>query len=194
MAHHPTDPIKPSEPLAAITADLEPFRRFARARLGQDDLADEALQEALLKAVRHVGDVRDEDDLTRWFWTILRRAIVDLGMARRRLRDREQTLVASDEVVDTSPPPRDVCACLQGVIDRLPAKHAEVLRAADLSDRPPTAVAADLGIAAGTLAVRRHRAREALTAALQRTCRTCATHGCVDCTCRPPADAAAESR
>lgn len=185
----------PNHPLAALTADLEPFRRFARARLRQDDLADEALQEALLKAVRHVGDLRQDEDLTRWFWTILHRTIADLGTARRRQQGRETGGADMDEVVDTSEAPRDACACLRGVIDRLPPMHADVLRAADLGDRPPAAVAADLGIAAGTLAVRRHRAREALAAALTRTCRTCAAHGCLDCTCRKPAaDAAKENQ
>lgn len=185
----------PHHPLAALTADLEPFRRFARARLRQDDLADEALQEALLKAVRHVGDLRQDEDLPRWFWTILRRTIADLGMARRRQHGRETGVADLDAAADPSEAPRDACACLHGVIERLPPIHAEVLRAAELGDRAPAAVAADLGIAPGTLAVRRHRAREALAEALTRTCRTCATHGCLDCTCRKPdVDGAPESR
>jgi RNA polymerase sigma-70 factor (ECF subfamily) len=31
--------------------------------------------------------------------------------------------------------------------------------------------------------VRLHRARQALKRELERSCGTCATHGCLDCTC-----------
>ena len=43
--------------------------------------------------------------------------------------------------------------------------------------------ASDLGITPNNLKVRRHRARRALRARLEETCRICAAHGCLDCTC-----------
>ena len=40
-----------------------------------------------------------------------------------------------------------------------------------------------LPLAAG---VRRHRAHRQLRERIEQTCRSCAAHGCVDCTCRQP--------
>ena len=178
------EPAGPSR-LAELAADLEPFRRYARAKLGREDLADEALQEALLKATRHVGDVRDESDLRAWFWTILRRAIADLVAAERSGRTRREALDAVEPAGSEAPP--DACACLRAVVARLPPIHAEVLQEVDLGGAAPAEAARRLGISSGALAVRRHRARAALGEALHATCRTCARHGCLDCTCREPA-------
>ena len=48
----------------------------------------------------------------------------------------------------------------------------------DLADR--------LGITKNNLKVRRHRAHRQLRERVEQTCRSCAAHGCVDCTCRLP--------
>jgi RNA polymerase sigma-70 factor (ECF subfamily) len=39
------------------------------------------------------------------------------------------------------------------------------------------------GITPNNASVRLHRAREALRKQVEKTCGTCATHGCLDCTC-----------
>ena len=45
--------------------------------------------------------------------------------------------------------------------------------------------AARHGISLDNVKVRRHRARKALRERLVDTCRLCADHGCLDCTCGP---------
>jgi RNA polymerase sigma-70 factor (ECF subfamily) len=54
----------------------------------------------------------------------------------------------------------------------------------DLEPGDPGVVAQELKIQPNKLKVRRHRARQALKQLLEETCRTCAIHGCLDCTCR----------
>jgi len=44
-------------------------------------------------------------------------------------------------------------------------------------------VAKELGITPNNLKVRRHRARQQLRERLEEVCRTCAKHGCLDCSC-----------
>ena len=46
-----------------------------------------------------------------------------------------------------------------------------------------TVWAEDLGITPNNATVRLHRARKALKRELERSCGTCATHGCLDCGC-----------
>jgi len=91
-----------------LTTDLEPFRRFARSRLRQDDLANEALQEAPLKAVRHVGDLRTS------------RAGSFIILSRRISTRRP---IPAQRLAISTP------AC--GVTDRLPATHVETMCATE---------------------------------------------------------------
>jgi len=51
------------------------------------------------------------------------------------------------------------------------------------SNRRLEAFAAEAGISETNAGVRVFRAREALRREVERSCRTCATHGCLDCTC-----------
>ena len=71
------------------------------------------------------------------------------------------------------------------VVPTLKPEYAAVVEA-DLAGRPTEALAEALGITPNNLKVRRHRAHRALRERLEQTCRVCATHGCLDCTCRPP--------
>ncbi len=62
--------------------------------------------------------------------------------------------------------------------------YADLIRALDLDGVPAEAVAERLGISRNNLRVRHHRARAQLKVRLEATCRLCATHGCLDCTCK----------
>jgi DNA-directed RNA polymerase specialized sigma24 family protein len=68
-----------------------------------------------------------------------------------------------------------------------PAKFAEqysdLLRQIDLEGEALQDAASDLGITANNLTVRLHRARQRLRIELERTCRICSRHGCLDCSC-----------
>ena len=59
-----------------------------------------------------------------------------------------------------------------------------MLREVDLKGRRPVDVAAEQGITPNAAMVKLHRARRALRMRLEESCRTCATHGCLDCTCK----------
>lgn len=163
-----------------LLANLDRFTAFARRRVG-DELAADVVQDALRKAVTHADQVQDDERLDAWFYRILRTTIADL-LARRASAARIEALpeeLAALPVEDQ----RTVCGCLAGAIDDLPPSYAEVLRAVDLDGGEAVAVAVRLGISTTNLKVRRLRAREALREVLEKTCRTCATHGCLDCHC-----------
>jgi DNA-directed RNA polymerase specialized sigma24 family protein len=79
---------------------------------------------------------------------------------------------------------RVLCACFQALLPGLKPEYGELIQILDLDEEPTDAVAARLGITATNLKVRRHRARQALRRKLEETCRVCAEHHCLDCTCR----------
>lgn len=61
-----------------LLARLDEFTAFARKRLGDADLAAEAVQESFLKALGHADQLDDEERVVAWFYRILRNVIVDL--------------------------------------------------------------------------------------------------------------------
>ena len=77
----------------------------------------------------------------------------------------------------------EVCACITRLLPVLKPEYAEMIRRVDLDEQPVSGVARSLGITANNAMVRLHRARAGLKKQLERSCGTCATHGCLDCRC-----------
>ncbi|HBP18946.1 MAG TPA: RNA polymerase subunit sigma-70 [Planctomycetes bacterium] len=165
------------EHLGALTA-------FARRRLNDPDLAADVLQESLVKALSKVDQLEDEDRLLPWLYRILRRTIIDTHRAKGVERERIARIEAelSDDGWEEPALREEVCGCYRALLPTLKPEYAEVLEA-DLGEEPTQEVADRLGITPGNLKVRRHRARKQLRQRLEETCRMCAAHGCLDCTC-----------
>jgi RNA polymerase sigma-70 factor (ECF subfamily) len=158
------------------------FLGYIRKRIDDPELAEDILQDSLLRALRAAPDLRHEERLIPWFYRVLQNAVVD---AYRR-RGAEQARVVAAEAPDIAAEPEDdaeLCACFERLIPTLKSEYADVIQAIELGQEPPEAAADRLGITPNNLKVRRHRARQALRRRLEETCRTCADHGCLDCTC-----------
>ena len=56
-----------------LLQELEKFTNFVRSRVGDPHLAADVVQDSLLKAVRSVDQLRDNESVTAWFYRILRR-------------------------------------------------------------------------------------------------------------------------
>lgn len=166
-----------------LLASLDAFAGFARKRLSDPELAAEAVQESLLKALRTEAQPRDAEKIVPWFYRILRRTIVDL-YRERGARDRLDAKAHAGAILeDGAEEQRDLCGCFQALLLTLPLQYRTLLERIDLNGEAPKEVAADLGIAWNNLNVRLHRARAALRKQLEQTCQACSKHGCLDCTC-----------
>ena len=153
--------------------------------------AEEILQDAFVRSLAKAGDIRDEERAVAWFYRILRNAVVDHWRQREGLA-RQGEALARDPTARTPTGPDaeaegEICRCFEALLPTLKPEYAEILRRVDLQDQRPVDVAADQGISANAAMVKLHRARRALRLRLEQSCRTCATHGCLDCTCGGPA-------
>lgn len=166
-----------------LVGSLNEFLAFARGRLGEPELAADAVQESLLKALRSSDQIRDEESVKAWFYRILRRTIIDL-YRRRDVRQRaEEALRAELDAPPDNEEERVTCACVERLIPSLKPEYATLVRRLDLNGEQVAPVAESLGITKNNLTVRLHRARQQLRQRLEETCRVCAKHGCLDCTC-----------
>ncbi len=157
--------------------------RYIRTKVSDPDLAEDVLQDSLLKAFAKAPGLRDEERIVPWFYRIVNNAIIDLyrrrGVASRHVErlaeGTEPTFVPADETA--------ACACLRDVIPTLKPEYAELIEELDLKGGTDAALAERMGITRNNLKVRHHRARTQLRKRLEETCRMCAVHGCLDCTC-----------
>ncbi|MEO5930467.1 MAG: sigma-70 family RNA polymerase sigma factor [Candidatus Kapaibacterium sp.] len=160
--------------------------RYIRGKVNDSALAEDLLQDSLLKALRSAPDLRDEERVIPWFYRIINNAITDLY--RRREVETRYLAKAVEEMREESIEPeerKELCACIVEMIPTLKPEYAFLIQELDLRDGDPDAIAAQLGITRGNLKVRRHRARTQLRERLQNTCGMCAEHGCFDCFCAP---------
>jgi RNA polymerase sigma-70 factor (ECF subfamily) len=168
---------------ARLLNSRQQFLDYVRRRIADPELAEDILQESLLRAIQAAPTLRHEDRLIPWFRSILQNAIVDAyrrrGVERKYVDDAEL-----EELPAESEDEAVLCTCFQALVPTLKPEYAELIQALDLGREPPEAVAKRLGITPNNLKVRRHRARQALRQRLEETCRTCAEHHCLDCTCR----------
>jgi RNA polymerase sigma factor (sigma-70 family) len=177
-------PVTP-EALAALLASHREFLLFVEWRVGDRALAEEILQDALVKSLDHVEEIRES--AIGWFYRVLRNAIID---HRRRRASHERRLEIF--AVDLEAPTADaelhnvVCKCVGKLADTLKPEYADALRRIDVEGTPVKAYADEAGISANNAGVRVFRAREALRKQVARSCGTCAEHGCLDCTCGSP--------
>ena len=168
----------------ALSAARSQYLAIVRRRVSDPDLAEDILQEALLRAFRAAPDIDDGDRLATWFYRVLRNAVVDAYRRRDVQVRRTERLHEDHDLPDLSgADERTLCECFRALLPALRPEYAAVPSAVDLDERPVPEVAQELGLTTNNLNVRRHRARRALRKSLEATCRVCADHGCLDCTC-----------
>lgn len=178
-----TNRVQASEELVAMRRQV---LAFIRAKVGDPDLAEDILQDSLLKALQSDATLREGDKIVPWFYRIVRNAIIDAyrrSDARTRRADRYALHLESEESL-SGDDEEALCECFRVLIPALKDEYREVIEEIDLAGADPDEMARRIGVTRNNLKVRLHRARQRLRAHLEETCRTCARHGCLDCTCR----------
>lgn len=163
-----------------LVANHRSFLAFVERRVGNRALAEEIVQEALVKSLSKAGEI--EETAIGWFYRVLRNAIIDhhrrQAVATKRL-EALATEPADDEELRT-----EVCRCVRELAATLEPSYANALQRIEVDGLSVKDYAAEAGITASNAGVRVFRAREALRKQVARSCGTCAEHGCLDCHCR----------
>jgi RNA polymerase sigma factor (sigma-70 family) len=166
-----------------LVANHRQFLAFLQSRVRDRATAEDILQSAFVRGVEKADSIRDPDSVVAWFYQLLRNALVD----HYRQRGKEgRSVEPEDAEAELSYEPELkglVCACVKTLLPTLKPEYAEMIRRVDLEEESVSSVAGELGISANNATVRLHRARQGLKKQLERSCGTCATHGCLDCRC-----------
>ena len=179
------EPKPTPEVVSRLLANHREFLAFLQLRVGSRAVAEDILQDAFVRGLDKLGDLRDDEAAVAWFYRLLRNAVID-----RRRRDaaagrRLDALAA--ELEETVEPAHElhgaVCQCVARLAGTLKPEYADALRRIELDGLAVKDYAAEAGITPNNAAVRVFRARDALKKQVARSCGTCAEHGCLDCTC-----------
>ena len=166
------------------------FLGFLERRVGSRDEAEDILQEAFVRSIGRTDSLRSSESATAWFYRVLRNALIDRHR-REGTRARALGLLAAEARDDADGPDEELdavaCACVTALVDTLKPEYGAALRRVDVDGLSVRGFAEEAGITPSNAGVRLHRAREALRRQLARSCGTCLSHGCLDCSCGEPA-------
>lgn len=162
------------------------FLGFLERRVGSRDEAEDILQDAFVRSIGRTDSLESAESATAWFYRVLRNALIDRhrreGTRTRAFEqlasEAEDTAAAPDEELESA-----ACACVAALVSTLKPEYGEALRRVDLDGLSVRGFAEEAKITPSNAGVRLHRAREALRRQLARSCGTCLTHGCLDCSC-----------
>lgn len=171
----------------------EEMRRFAMLQLRNREEAEDAVQEALIGALKNAGSFRGQAALRTWIFAILRNKLADI----HRQRQRQHLPTAPEEIDDAldhgdSPglfdrkgmwletqrpsrwdhPEKDMydrqfLAIFDACLNHLPPQQGRVFMMREVLELDTDEICAELGLTAGNVHVILHRARLGLRSCLE---------------------------
>lgn len=171
--------------LDLLVGEHRNFLAFLEKRVGDRAAAEDILQEAFVRSLDTIDEVRSDEAVQAWFYRVLRNAAIDWH--RRRGADARKLEALAREMDEEAAPGGEmdqaICTCVRRLAEGLQPNYAEAIRRVDLEGLPVRQFAEEVGITHNNAGVRLHRARAALRREVMASCGTCAEHGCLDCTC-----------
>ncbi|WP_149539420.1 RNA polymerase sigma factor [Siccirubricoccus phaeus] len=150
---------------AAVAAEIPRLRRFARVLVRQPDLADDLVQETLVRAIAARTQFQRGTNLRAWLFTILRHArAAALRRAARSPMVHPETL--PDAPVSGGQEERQAMRDVAAAFNLLSPLHREALWVVVVEGLDYADAARVLGVPPGTLRSRLSRARDQLRRAL----------------------------
>lgn len=152
------------------------YRQMIRVCGNRED-AEDVLIEALLKAYRHLNQLRDSVAFRAWLGQIAKRVCWQLKeresllplLQLSTLQDEGLEIPGSEPGPETQLVRRQIKQLLDDAISSLPPAYRPVYEMRDIEDRPGDEVAHKLGISRAAMKSRLHRAREMVRQHLDKT-------------------------
>jgi RNA polymerase sigma-70 factor (ECF subfamily) len=157
-----------------VSRCLPMFHKRALRFLGNAPDAEDAVQDGLLSAYRHLGQFRGQAQLSTWLMTIVTNAAL---MQLRRRHNRhfsldqgqgEEGLTFSERLPDSKPSPEEVCSTVEArnrlveSVQRLSPKLRRAFQLRHIDGLTTKEAARALGVPEGTVKARLARARAKL--------------------------------
>jgi RNA polymerase sigma-70 factor, ECF subfamily len=174
----PSTDIDPAIPLRARSGDAAAFAelveffhvrclRYARYMLGDDEDAEEAVQDTFVRVYDHIGQFRPDARFEPWLFRILANRC---RTARERRRRRESLVVTGElpaVAAENSGASADLIEEVEAALDELPAEQREAFLLRHVEDLSYEDMAVITGVRLSALRMRVKRACDTLRDRLQ---------------------------
>ncbi len=153
----------------------QPLRRYLENYAGNRSVAEDLLQETMLKILKGLPAFAGRSSVKTWAFAIASRVGADYFKSPHR-RAKIVELDEADESIDETPAIDESLIngqmnnCIRGVIDSLPETYRAALVLHDIEQLSSKQTAEILGCSQATAKIRIHRARKRLKTALQDSC------------------------
>lgn len=169
--------VKLSESAVATPELRQALLGFVQARVRNRDIAEDLVQDILVKATRHVSGVRSPEALPGWLFQIARRRVADHFRGSRATEEfREEHHGEAVAARGKTEREEDVlrgelAAYIRSVVADLPPLHREALTAVDFEGVSQVEYARRAGISVTAAKSRVQRARGKVRATIEACCR-----------------------
>ncbi len=158
--------------------EVEFVRAFILKLVGDPSLADDLVQETLLRAHKSEAGFKGDAPRTSWLCAIALNAMRDhfRATARRpkQVSDPKTLLVLrSDEALEDDFLQREMDSCIRQYVLRLPETQRDVVALHNIAELTHREVSSALGISQSNSRILLHRGRAALKLLLQKNCVLC---------------------
>lgn len=149
-----------NQDIQLVWRDLhQELRRFIFAKVNDESLTDDLIQETFLKIHLAIGGLKDSSKLTAWVYQIARNVITDnFRKARPHQPFSDLAPVAEEELTYLN-----LSRCINAKIKALPEKYRQAIVLTTFSSLPQKDLADYLGISYSGAKSRVQRGREKLT-------------------------------
>ena len=133
---------------------------FIKARVKDDDLANDILQEVFIKIHLKINQLKDKDKLSSWVYSISRNTIIDYFRKQKRegfISNSESDLIQELEISQ-----KDFSSCLKSFIPALSTKDQDALLKTSFEGLSQKEYAEQINLSYSATKSRVQRARERL--------------------------------
>lgn len=163
---HESVPTHHDDPKDALPDHLPALRAFAISLTGNVALADDMVQDTVVKAWTHIDSFQPGTNMRAWLFTILRNTFYSHTRKRRRELPDPDGVHAASLFEKPAHDSKLAMTDFRAAFAKLSPEHREILLLVGASGFSTQEAAAMIGIAEGTVKSRASRARARLSALL----------------------------
>jgi RNA polymerase sigma-70 factor (ECF subfamily) len=138
------------------------FGRYAASLLQDADAAEDAMQEAFIRAYRSLGSLRNPDGFGGWFYRILTNQCHNVRAARRPTMDVAKLNPQADDRTETAAERRELGEAIEDALDQLSDEQREAFVLKHVQGLSYDQMDELLGAGVDALKMRVYRARDRL--------------------------------
>lgn len=143
--------------------------QFIYKRINDSALAEDIVQDVLVKAYESRDSLRNSDKLGKWLFQIARNAVIDYYRTSKETDPLPNDLSGDEETVQNDVE-RELVSCLKPFIEQLPEHYRKAVKLSELEGLTQREVASVLELTESGAKSRVQRGREILESMLIKCC------------------------